>query len=53
MYESDDEQSKREFYYHESNNNMNNNIENDDFVSRYIRMYGMLFNSTVYCVGFE
>ena len=32
---------------------MNNNIENDDFVSRYIRMYGMLFNSTVHCVGFE
>ena len=47
MYESDDEQSKREFYYHESNNNMNNNIENDDFVSRYIRMYGMLVKKVV------
>ena len=47
MYESDDEQSKREFYYHESNNNMNYNIENDDFVSRYIRMYGMLVKKVV------
>ena len=43
MYESDDEQSKREFwlglgfYYHERNNKKNN-IENDDSMSRYIRM---------------
>ena len=40
MYKSNGELSKREFYYHETKNNKNNNIENDedDSMSRYIRM---------------
>ena len=50
MYESDDEQSKKEFYYYESKKNKNNNIENDDFISRCIRIYVMyvvIYNNTL------